>query len=143
MQKAGGAGIQGIKLGPDLITNGDFATDLTGWANAGVGSTWVFDAGTAQLTSGAGQIGILTQDISASVGDRYRVTVGTVSFTTGTTLDLYIGGSSNILATFTGGAVSVDVTVQAGDTDGLIKFSSRFNQVIDINIDDIACYKIL
>jgi hypothetical protein len=36
----------------NLISNGEFDTDLTGWGNAGSGATWAWDAGAAKATKG-------------------------------------------------------------------------------------------
>jgi len=47
---------KGLELGPELVTNGDFATDLTGWTN----SNWEWFDGSARTT---GAFGRLTQVI--------------------------------------------------------------------------------
>ena len=69
----------GLSLGPELLTNGDFATD-TVWVK-GVG--WVIAAGIATVTLPAAASG-LTQTVSVTAGRTYLA-----SFT----LSGYVGGS--------------------------------------------------
>jgi hypothetical protein len=66
-------GVQG--LGPELITNGGFDADLTGWTvtTDGTGSlTW--DTGRAHFVSaGAGNTATIEQSVTTGVGDRNRL----------------------------------------------------------------------
>jgi hypothetical protein len=75
-------------LGPELIVNGDFATDLTGWS----GANWAWSAGTALHT--AGSTGALSQaSRPAIVGKKYKITYMIGAMTAGT-LIMSFGGVS-------------------------------------------------
>jgi len=75
-------------FGPELITNGDFVTDLTGWT----GTNWAWSAGTALHSAGA--TAALTQAACpAVIGKKYKVAY-TISGRTAGTLTLSFGGIS-------------------------------------------------
>ena len=95
---------------PNVVTNGDFATDLTGWAGTG----WAWDAlGTALHTAGTADP--LTQDLTIVTGVRYKLTctvggtVGSITpsigavagaaipFGSGVTEQIIIAGASGTL----------------------------------------------
>ena len=58
------------QLGSELVTNGDFASDLSDWT---VGANWIWNAaGKAEHTSGS--TAALSQDISVTNGVTYQVT---------------------------------------------------------------------
>lgn len=58
---------KGLQIGPELVTNGDFATD-TAWTKD---SGWTISGGSANKVSGAATA--LYQPISVSVGKTYRL----------------------------------------------------------------------
>ena len=83
-------------LGAELITNGTFATGLSGWADSG--SSWSWSAGTALHT--AGSVSTLSQSVSVTSGGTYQVqftmsgrTAGSISVTLGS-VNCYPVGSS-------------------------------------------------
>ena len=73
----------------ELVVNGDFATNLSGWAAAGGG--WSWDNGTAKL-NGDGSLQTLTQ-FNTPVGKTYEATVN-VSNLSGNLIAFY-GGTPN------------------------------------------------
>jgi len=64
-------------LGTELVTNGTFDSDLTGWA----GANWAYDAGEASHTAGAATA--LTQSISVTNGTAYQCVFTITSRTAG------------------------------------------------------------
>ena len=66
-------------LGTELVTNGDFASDLSGWT---AGAGWSWSAGTALHT--AGNTATLEQGISTTTSRHYQVSVTISGRTAGT-----------------------------------------------------------
>ncbi len=73
-------------LGSDLVTNGAFTSDLSGWTDSG--SSWSWVAGVAQHTPGSAST--LSQNVTVTSGNTYQITIvisgrsaGSVSFTLG------------------------------------------------------------
>jgi hypothetical protein len=64
-------------LGPELVTNGTFDSDLTGWSDISTGTgTAVFDDGTALLTTvDTFNRGILTQAVTTIAGSVYQCSI--------------------------------------------------------------------
>ena len=92
----------GGELGPQLVTNGDFATDLTGWSGGG----WTWEAGAARSAAGANPLTQAT--LVPTVGATYEVT-----FTASTGgVRVYLGGGY----VMRGGDT---VYITAGSTDPL------------------------
>ncbi|MFA7279826.1 MAG: hypothetical protein WC100_07000 [Sterolibacterium sp.] len=109
--------------GTDLVTNGDFASDLTGWTLTQPGSstvTWV--AGVATLTRVGADIPRLHQSFSTTIGKAYRVEavttgtiavyIGTSAFTT-TNLITTGGGAGTKHANFIATATTTYITINA------------------------------
>lgn len=72
---------QGLVRGPELVTNGDFDTDLTGWVDrtTGAGSaTWTADGVEITRVDGS-NTGQITQDVAVTEGEWYQFTFTGVS----------------------------------------------------------------
>ena len=82
----------------DLVTNGDFNGDISGWTNAQ--GTWAYNAGKAHMTGTSGNS--LEQNVTTVVGKRYRVTA-TVDNTANVAYNVGItfGGTQNYVASNT------------------------------------------
>jgi hypothetical protein len=78
---------KGLVLGPELVTNGDFTTNLSGWTT----STFTWVAGKAQSPAGDG---ILEQTVSVTVGKWYEVTAAVTAASGGNTLRLNVFGTT-------------------------------------------------
>jgi len=76
-------------LGSELVTNGTFDSDLSGWTIGGTGSGWSWDAGKAKHTTG--NTDTLYQNISITNGTTYQVEI-TISGRTAGSISLNIGG---------------------------------------------------
>jgi hypothetical protein len=68
---------QGLVLGSELLTNGDFANSTTGWTIAAAG-TAVVTSGIVRITSISGRATI-SQALTTVVGQQYRVDLGSIS----------------------------------------------------------------
>jgi hypothetical protein len=78
---------QGLVLGPEVITNGNFSDGSTGWTSTGTG--WAIGSGIATHTGTVS--GDLTQ-ASLTVGKTYKIT----ATITGTGATVYLGDSTNL-----------------------------------------------
>lgn len=122
-------GVVGAISATSLVTNGDFATDLAGWA---AGTGWAWSSGAAAKT--AGVAANMTQSLSTAVGESYLIcvdftrTAGTLtiqgkSFTaaSGKALVHFVATTSTTVLTIAGNSTfagSIDnVSVKAGDAD--------------------------
>ena len=122
--------LQGLQstatLGSELVTNGSFDTDLTGWTYGG-GSDWTWDASGKALHA-TGNTTPFTQDITTTNGTTYQVTVtttrtaGYVSLSFGDTEGSYNLYSSTYTYTFRANGASETLTFTP---------SSDFNGTVD------------
>jgi hypothetical protein len=102
-------------LGPELVTNGTFDTDTTGWT-AGNSATLASVAGELEITNG--NMGEATQSITVVVGRTYRVTATVIDGTASAGFDIGTPGDTDEYGSFTAGAVSADIV--ATDTTLII-----------------------
>ena len=123
---------------PDLVTNGNFTTDISGWTNQSAGTgTATWSAGLARLNGGTSGTGAVEQQLATVNGILYRVFVrlqsGSVNLTIGTTSgagDLYSGA-----LTFTniGGGQFFEVQFTAPGATAFIRFSNSSNSNSDVD----------
>jgi hypothetical protein len=73
-------------LGPELVTNGGFATD-TAWTK---GTGWAISGGTASHSGGT--FGAITQNMETQVGKSYRLTAN-LTYTSGGSIQFFENGS--------------------------------------------------
>lgn len=102
------APVQGVSYGPDLLTNGGFASDLSSWTVNGTSPAWVWassDGKGVALLVGTPTTGTrsLTQTITVENGETYRIDANMVK---GSAFDLQINAE--------GGTV-IEETTQSGD----------------------------
>jgi len=76
-------------LGSELVTNGTFDSDLSGWTIGGTGSGWTWDSGKAKHNTG--NTDTLSQDISVTDGTTYQVEI-TISGRTAGSIIVDVGG---------------------------------------------------
>jgi hypothetical protein len=120
---SGEPGTIGSSYGPELVTNGTFDTDVTGWSTTSGGS-WV--AGKLRVTSPGSTNGskqtILTLESGATYnfratqtpheGDRARIQLGVA--TTQTLYYAVVGGTIDI--TFVAASTGIDITAEAANS---------------------------
>ncbi len=109
-------------LGPELVDNGTFDSDLSGWsvvAGSSPSSSIAHASGGVNLTrgngSGAGQA--VSQQISVIVGQRYYVSIDMVAVVSGTAIPYLFVGTSEGLS---------DVFVTNGDSNTIGTLSGYF-----------------
>lgn len=81
-----------ITASGELVANGTFATDTSGWTVAG-GGTAVVSAGAVTLTTGGSVVESLTQSFTTVVGKTY---LATCSFTLGTITGFFQAGTAPV-----------------------------------------------
>ena len=81
---------RGLVPGPELVTNGDFATDLSGWSN-NISATWETGGALLSATSASAQ---LAQSFSTVAGRTYRLNYQFVSGNLGNSL-VRVGTAAN------------------------------------------------
>lgn len=126
----GGSGV--ATLSGNLVTNGDFASSLSGWTDSG--SSWSWSAGTALHTAGAAST--LSQQFATTSGAVYAVrftmsgrTTGTVTVSIGADT-LYNYASTAVFVANT--TVRRGIVASASSSAGIvITPSSDFNGSID------------
>jgi hypothetical protein len=117
-------------LGAELITNGDFATNLAGWTDSG--ASWSWSAGTALHTAGSSTT--LSQAETVTNGATYQIgititgrTAGSIAVSLGAVSVIGSGTATAFTATFTRTLVA-DTT---GSVNLVITPTSDFNGAID------------
>lgn len=70
---------QGLVLGPELVTNGDFSAGSTGWTP---GTGWTISGGVASVIAASGTV--LRQAKTITAGKAYQIQVDITSYTAGT-----------------------------------------------------------
>lgn len=116
--------------GNNMVTNGDFATSLTGWEVTAGG--WVYSAGKAQFVSGTGASS-LRQPVTMTAGKAYKITFNMSNYTgPGDLSPRLTGGTSVIGPNINGdGAKEVILTAVSGNTHLSFNAFSTFNGAID------------
>ena len=119
-------------LGSELLTNGTFDSDLTGWTISDTGAGWSYAAGTAE--HGTGNVETLSQNISVTNGTTYQVEFD-VSGRTAGTFTVSIGAVSLINSgsgtTFTSTSDRTLVASGTGSQALTITPTSDFDGAID------------
>jgi hypothetical protein len=93
-------------LGPELVINGTFDTDTTGWA-AGNGATLAAVGGELEITNG--NLGNATQSVSVEIGKTYRVIATVSDGTASAGFEIGTPADSDQYGSFGAGAVSADI----------------------------------
>ena len=89
---SGGTALRRVGYGSELVTNGTFDTDTTGWT-ASISASLSVASGTLRITN-TGGYGFATQSISTNSGSVYRITFDHVG-RTATSARVFIGTASN------------------------------------------------
>ena len=104
-------------LGDELVTNGDFATDLSGWtlSNTDVSNTIVWNNGRADMTADGTTALLLSQTVF-EVGKTYKIELDAYNIT-GTGFKIYDVGSGEVLAIQSDGHYTVYHTTSSTSFD--------------------------
>lgn len=109
----------------DLVTNGGFASDISGWT--ATGWTW----GSGKVAHGSGNTSALSQDVGAVAGDTYQVSYA-LTITTGSVTPSL--GSTNGTTRTASGTYFEDI--ECGEADGVLRFTPTSTS--DAAIDDVV-----
>lgn len=99
VSKWGGKTLAQVLAGqPELVVNGNFDVDISGWTNIG-SSTAIWSSGVMQITANAGFIGGRYQDVTISSGARVEISARCrrLSGTSPLNLAAYVGGAFTTL----------------------------------------------
>ena len=130
-------------IGPELVTNGTFDTDISGWideASAGGSIAWNA-SGYLDLVNVTGT-SRAAQDVSVSAGSVYAITVQVVSLGGSSAAALYLDGAGSSAIDF----VTADVgthTIYYVAPDASLKISIRnFSIATTVSLDNISVREI-
>lgn len=122
----GGLHVAGT-LGSNLVTNGTFASDLTGWS----GANWSFSGGTALHTAGAATA-LSQAALGATVGNTYKVTYTLSGYSAGV-IEVYYGGIWGRFA-FANGTYTDYITPTANTPFTLVPSSDFAGAIDDVSV---------
>lgn len=120
--------------GTDSVTNGTFTSSLTGWTVSSPGTGWTYSSGTALHATG--NVQTLSQDVSAVVGQTYKVS-----------FDIVTGGSGGTIKVGVGGVESEVIPAIAGTYVRYLKTTTTGNLIFTPStgfiwaIDNVTCQK--
>jgi len=139
-----GTALRKVAYGPELVTNGTFDSDISGWTNgSNAGGAIAWSAGAINLANTSGTARAY-QSFSTEVGKVYRVlateTGGTTSF------QVYVGESqavaNNINATTTGASSTFDGVFVATAATTFINVRN-LNAATTAAVDNISVKEVL
>lgn len=127
---------KGLVKGPELIVNGTFATDVSGWtASAGVSITW--ESGAARVVvSPASFGGVFSTNFTTVIGTTYEV-LATISDNT--------GGNASVIAQTSGGSNigSIATAVGNGTYRGVFTATTTLSRLFVGNTNSAATSRLL
>ncbi|MDG1789168.1 MAG: hypothetical protein P8H37_11095 [Paracoccaceae bacterium] len=104
-------------LGSDIVFNGDFATDLSGWSGQAGRGSYAWDNGRAKITNDdASSYPNLSQSITTEIGKVYKITA-TVEIGTATLIEVRAYSNSNIGSKQLTKDGTIEFYITADDTD--------------------------
>lgn len=131
----------GNLVGAELVTNGDFSTDLTGWSiiSGSGGGGVAQSAGTASITSGTSGASYLRQTWTTVIGQVYQVTFDVAT----TNVNISVGTALGAVDIYPNTVFSVGVgrTFQfiATSTTTYFQAFKGGGVVVTTNIDNVSC----
>jgi hypothetical protein len=122
-------------LGSELVTNGAFTSDLSGWTDSG--ASWSWSAGTALHT--AGSASTLSQNITVATGNTYYIEL-TITGRTAGTISVSVGSVSMVDtgATTTFGSNSTYKKTLVAAATGAVALTLTPTSTFDGAIDTIS-----
>jgi len=127
-------------LGTSIITNGDFASSLSGWTDSG--SNWAYSSGTALHTAGVADT--LSQSVSITNGYTYQVSFTIAGLTAGN-ISVSLGSVSVVnygTTTTFGSNTTIVRSLVATDSTGSVNFTVTPSSDFNGSIDNISVQRI-
>lgn len=128
-QGAGYAEANFTQMGPELVTNGTFDTDLTGWTTI----TWVWDSGAARANQINDQLKQKVGSSGPSKTFRLRFDQEILSGTRLRTRIRNFAENSDLNFVYRVGSQSVDIIVQSPDSGLTIIFYGEPTDVVEVD----------
>jgi hypothetical protein len=120
-----------VTYGANLVTNGTFATDLTGWTTTG----WIWDTGQAEgpVTTNPNH---LTQSVAITPATFYRLTLDVSGLSPGDELRVYIGSAASWYTITTNGSYDEIIKSSADNTN--LVFVAGYTNLANVLIDNVT-----
>ncbi|MEM8615322.1 MAG: hypothetical protein AAGF20_00150 [Pseudomonadota bacterium] len=133
-------GGSGPAYGPELVVNGTFDTDLTGWANTAVNLTPTWVSGEAQLSRSGGisPNDCFGQTVTVEIGAQYEIKVSASASTAAWQVR---DGTQSLVSAQGLNAGENTVTVTPAGANMILNFWVSNGQTADI--DNISVRKVL
>lgn len=124
-------------LGSELLTNPDFASDLSGWTVSGTGTGWTFSGGNALHSTG--NFETLSQNVSVTAGTYYVLQFEMTGRTAGT-ITITIGGETVIYGTGTNalGCVGYYATTTGSVTVAVTPITTFDGSLVGVSLKPIT-----
>ena len=116
---------QGLTLGPELVTNGDFSNGTTGWSSANNGILTV-TSGVLTVTNNVTSFGGASQSFTTVVGATYKIMLDFIKGTAS-------GCAINIGTTIGSGGIAQILATSSGSISGYFKATSTTTFVSLLN----------
>ena len=138
-----------MSLGPELVTNGTFDTDLSGWTPTD-GVTWNEDGANASFVTGPESEQTLTQSIEISAGKTYQITMTFPYMSVGydeneTAITIILGGTIQKISNPDNPEYEQNYQVVAGSSDAnlVIRENNTALGTLTFFIDNISVREII
>jgi hypothetical protein len=145
---SGGTALRKISYGSELVTNGTFDSDTSGWTDAAAPYTTInWDAGTIEITASGGTARANQGPITTVVGQTYIISVTCTQKTSDASSFVHIGTSAggtqykNNLTKNEAAGVVTNYTFTATSTDLYIQIGSAVDTAT-VNFDNISVREI-
>jgi len=142
-RSSAGTALRKIAYGSELVTNGDFDTDISGWTTQAGGSTFTVSSGQLTISRSAVDPGYVYQTISTTAGNVYYVTFGVID---NGPIDLRVGTSpAGLQITSSGIKSSAGTYTLAFVATGASTYISLVNTSYstDATVDNISVKEVL
>ncbi|PIY80757.1 MAG: hypothetical protein COY80_01275, partial [Candidatus Pacebacteria bacterium CG_4_10_14_0_8_um_filter_42_14] len=126
-------------LESELVTNGTFISDVSGWTNSGF-TTFAWQTGTMHIAqAGAGYNNVYQNTVTLIPGELYYYSID-ATFNSGTALFFQQGPNTTIL-TMSSSGTKTGTFIASSDSANTIRFKAN-NAALDWNLDNISIKKV-
>lgn len=124
-----------VSLGGELISNGDFATDLTDWSEA-PGGAFIWTASGAEFQNASGRGSQLEQPgLAITPGTQYRLSIDVSGLTSTDWIEIFIGGTEPFIVITQNGTTLEFDGIAGSDNTSILIVSESDN---DFTIDNVS-----
>ena len=123
---------KGLAQGPELVTNGDFATD-SDWTK---GANWSISGGKATCTGGSSQF-LYQSSSTASIDDRISVKITVSDYTSGTLYLSFSNGSEDVTTAMTAAGTYIFYGMLSVNERWYIKGTNFVGSIDNVSVKEI------